>query len=154
MTALDPDPPDQTTMSDPTLGERNTVALDAQWSAVARGYRNALILAAVLGAVAIGASFAVHEPAIGPFICVGLALGGYNARKLWADTTNLDPKGDYPKGTVMKTSAARLGMITVFAVLVALVYRQDGWAVFVGLVIFQLVMMSLLIKPLRRVVAP
>ena len=51
----------------------------------------------------------------------------------------------------MKTSLSRLGIITVFAVLVALVYRQDGWAVFVGLVIFQLVMMALLIKPLRRV---
>ena len=49
---------------------------------------------------------------------------------------------------------SRLAIITVFAVLVALVYRQDGWAVFVGLVIFQLVMMSLLIKPLRRVIAP
>jgi hypothetical protein len=141
-------------MSDPTLGERNTVALDAQWSAVARGYRNALILAAVLGAVALGAGFAVHEPYIGPFICVGLALGGYNARKLWADTTSLDPGEEHPKGAVMKTSLSRLGIITVFAVLVALVYRQDGWAVFVGLVAFQLVMMSLLIKPLRRVVAP
>src|SRR5205823_1002900 len=68
-TVLDPDQPNQTTMSDPTLGERNTVALDAQWSAVARGYRNALILAAVLGLIAIGAGFAVGEPYIGPFIC-------------------------------------------------------------------------------------
>jgi hypothetical protein len=141
-------------MSDPTLGERNTVALDAQWSAVARGYRNALILAGVLGAASIGLGFAVHEPAIGPFICVGLGLGGFNARKLWADTTTLDAEVANPKTAVMKTSLSRLGIITVFAVLVALVYRQDGWAVFVGLVAFQLVMMSLLLKPLRRVVAP
>jgi hypothetical protein len=141
-------------MSDPTLGERNTVALDAQWSAVARGYRNALILAAVLGVIAVGAGFAVHEPYIGPFICVGLGLGGYNARKLWTDTTSLRGEVANPKTAVMKTSLARLAIITLFAVLVALVYRQDGWAVFVGLVIFQLVMMSLLIKPLRRVIAP
>jgi hypothetical protein len=141
-------------MSDPTLGERNMVALDAQWSAVARGYRNALILAAVLGLAAIGVGFAVHEPYVGPFICVGLGLGGYNARKLWKETTSLDPDVPSPRTAVVKTSLSRLGIITVFAVLVALVYRQDGWAVFVGLVIFQLVMMSLLIKPLRRVVAP
>jgi hypothetical protein len=141
-------------MSDQTLGERNTVALDAQWSAVARGYRNALILAAVLGVIALGAGFAVHEPYVGPFICVGLALGGYNARKLWSDTTSLDPNQPHPKGAVMKTSLSRLGVITLFALLVALVYRQDGWAVFVGLVIFQLEMMTLLIKPLRQVVAP
>jgi hypothetical protein len=140
-------------MSDPTHGERKTVALDAQWSAVARGYRNSLILAAVLGVVAIGVGFAAHEPYIGPFICVGLGLGGYNARKLWGDTSALNAESENPRAAVMKTSLSRLGIITVFAVLVALVYRQDGWAVFVGLVIFQLVMMSLLIKPLRRVVA-
>ena len=130
------------------------MALDAQWSAVARGYRNALILAAVLGVASIGIGFAVSEPAIGPFICVGLGLGGYNARKLWTDTQGLNPELPNPRSAVMKTSLSRLGIITVFAVLVALVYRQDGWAVFVGLVLFQLVMMTLLLRPLRRVVAP
>lgn len=130
------------------------MALDAQWSAVARGYRNALILAAVLGAIAIGVGFAAHEPYIGPFVCVGLGLGAYNARKLWNDTTSIDTSVPNPRSAVMKTSLARLGLITVFALLVALVYRQDGWAVFVGLVAFQLVMMSLLIGPLKRVMAP
>jgi uncharacterized membrane protein YgdD (TMEM256/DUF423 family) len=154
MTLLDPDPPDLTKMSDPTLGERNPVALDAQWSAVARGYRNALILAAVLGVIAVGAAFAAHEPFVGPFVCVGLGLGAYNARKLWSETTSLDGTEQNARTAIMKTSLSRLGIITVFAVLVALVYRQDGWAVFVGLVLFQLVMMALLIKPLRRVIAP
>jgi hypothetical protein len=131
-----------------------TVALDAQWSAVARGYRNALIVAAVLGLAAIGVGFAVSEPLIGPFICVGLALGGYNARKLWADTTGPKVAMADAKTAMMKTSLARLGIITLFALLVALLYHQDGWAVFVGLVVFQLEMMAMLIKPLRRVVAP
>jgi hypothetical protein len=140
-------------MSDQTHGERNTVALDAQWSAVARGYRNALILAAVLGAAALGLGFAIHEPYVGPFICVGLILGGYNARKLWSETSKLDGSETNPRARMVKTSLSRLSIITVFAVLVALLYRTDGWAVFVGLVIFQLVMMSLLIKPLRQVVA-
>jgi hypothetical protein len=54
----------------------------------------------------------------------------------------------------MKTSLSRLGIITLFALLVALLYRQDGWAVFVGLVVFQLVMMSMMLKPLRGVIAP
>jgi hypothetical protein len=140
--------------SDQTHGERNTVALDAQWSAVARGYRNALILAAVLGVVALGAGFAAHQPWVGPFICVGLILGGYNAKKLWGDTSNFSADMQNARTKIMKTSLSRLGIITVFAVLVALVYRADGWAVFVGLVIFQLVMMALLIKPLRGVIAP
>jgi hypothetical protein len=141
-------------MSDQTHGERKTVALDAQWSAVARGYRHALILAGVFGVLSLIVAFAMGAPIVGLFICVGLALGGYNARKLWGDTQALDAAAANPKAAVMKTSLARLGIITAFAVLVALVYRADGWAVFVGLVIFQLVMMSLLIKPLRQVAAP
>jgi hypothetical protein len=131
-----------------------TVALDAQWSAVARGYRNALIVAAVLGLVAIGLGFAAGEPLVGPFVCVGLALGGYNARKLWADTTGISGEISDARMAMMKTSLARLGIITAFAILVALLYRRDGWAVFVGLVAFQLDMMALLIGPLRRVAAP
>lgn len=130
------------------------MALDAQWSAVARGYRNALIVAAALGLIAIGAGFAAGEPLVGPFVCVGLLLGGYNAHKLWAETTNIKGEVTDARMAMVRTSLSRLGIITVFAILVALVYRQDGWAVFVGLVAFQLVMMALLIRPLRRVVAP
>ncbi|HVT20748.1 MAG TPA: hypothetical protein VHE57_05110 [Mycobacteriales bacterium] len=129
------------------------MALDAQWSAVARGYRNALILAAAFGAAAVAAGLAVGRPAIGPFVCFGLGMGGYNARKLWNDTQALNPSLPNPRTTVMKTSLARLGLISLFAFLVAALYRSNGWGIFVGLVAFQLVLMALLIGPLRRVVA-
>jgi hypothetical protein len=133
---------------------RKTVALDAQWSAVARGYRNVLIIAATLGVAAVIAGFAAGRPAIGLFICVGLGMGGYNARKLWVDTQSLDPSLSNPKAVVAKTSLVRLGLITLFAFLVAALWRSNGWGIFVGLVIFQIAMMSLLMGPLRRVAAP
>ncbi|HVV75369.1 MAG TPA: hypothetical protein VHC43_04975 [Mycobacteriales bacterium] len=129
------------------------MALDAQWSAVARGYRNALILAGALGAAAVAAGLAAGRPAIGPFVCVGLGMGGYNARKLWNDTQALNPSLPNPRTAVMKTSLTRLGLISVFAFLVAALYRSNGWGIFVGLVAFQFVLMTLLIGPLRRVVA-
>jgi predicted membrane protein len=141
-------------MSDPTNSERKTVALDAQWSAVARGYRNALITAAVFGVAAIAVGFATGRPAIGLFVCIGLGMGGYNARKLWTDTQALNADLQNPKTAVMKTSLARLGGITVFAFLVAALWRSNGWGIFVGLVLFQIAMMSLLVRPLRQVVAP
>jgi hypothetical protein len=140
--------------SDPTNSEGKTVALDAQWSAVARGYRNSLVLAAILGAAAVGLSIAAGRPGIGAFVCIGLAMGGYNARKLWNDTQALNADVENPKTAVMKTSLARLGLITLFAFLVAALWRTNGWGIFVGLVIFQLEMMSMLIRPLRRVVFP
>ncbi|HWC35044.1 MAG TPA: hypothetical protein VG650_09465 [Mycobacteriales bacterium] len=130
------------------------MALDAQWSAVARGYRNALILAAGLGVAAVVVSFVAGRLSVGLFVCLGLAMGGYNARKLWTDTRALDVSLQNPRTAVMKTSLARLGLITVFAFLVAALWRTNGWGIFVGLVLFQLEMMSLLLGPLRRVVAP
>lgn len=130
------------------------MALDAQWSAVARGYRNALILAAVFGVGAVAIGFAAGRPAVGLFVCMGLAMGGYNARKLWNDTQALNAEVPNPKTAVMKTSLARLGGITVFAFLIAALWRTNGWGIFVGLVLFQIAMMSLLVRPLRRVVFP
>jgi hypothetical protein len=130
------------------------VALDAQWSAVARGYRNSLIVAAVLGLIAVAVSLLADRPGLGAFVCIGLAMGGYNARKLWTDTQALNVDVQNPKTTVMKTSLARLGLITVFAFLVAALWRTNGWGVFVGLVAFQIEMMSMLLGPLRRVAMP
>jgi predicted membrane protein len=133
---------------------RKTVALDAQWSAVARGYRNVLIIAAALGVAALAGGFAAGRPPIGVFVCIGLGMGAYNARKLWADTQALDAGLSNPKTVVAKTSLARLGLITLFAFLVAALWRNNGWGIFVGLVMFQIAMMSLLMGPLRRVAAP
>jgi len=128
------------------------VALDAQWSAVARGYRHALILAGALGLAALGASIGFGAPIAGAFVCLGLGLGGYNSRRLWTETTKLTGKEDSPRQFMVLTSAKRLGLVTVLAFLIALAYREVGWTVFVGLVVFQLVMMAMLLRPLRRLV--
>jgi hypothetical protein len=45
-------------------------------------------------------------------------------------------------------------MITVFAFLVALAYRPLGWTVFIGLLVFQVLLMSVIAKPLTRIVRP
>ena len=65
------------------------VALDAQWSAVARGYRVVLILAGAVGFAAVVACALTGYALAGLFICVGLGLGGWNSRRLWADTQKL-----------------------------------------------------------------
>jgi len=132
------------------------VALDAQWSAVARGYRFALILAFVLGAAAVIACTLTGYALAGMFICVGLGLGGWNSRRLWSDTEKLvdgsKTAGEKWRGPAATASAKRLGLITVIAFLVALAYRPLGWTVFIGLLVFQVVLMAALAKPLSRVV--
>jgi hypothetical protein len=146
------------------------VALDAQWSAVARGYRVALILALVVGAVALVTCTLTGYPLAGMFICVGLALGGWNSRRLWTDTEKLvdgshsapveeaEPSAVRPvtqwRGPAASSTAKRLGLITLIAFLVALAYRPLGWTVFLGLLAFQVLLMTLLAAPLRKVVRP
>ena len=134
------------------------MALDAQWSAVARGYRFALILAAVVGAAAVVVSTITHHWLAGVFICVGLALGGWNSRRLWTDTKLLTSgeaqPGDRVRGPALAASAKRLGMITLLAFLIALAYRPLGWTVFLGLVVFQVVMVVAVLPPLKRIVRP
>ncbi|HET6865656.1 MAG TPA: hypothetical protein VFH80_07020 [Solirubrobacteraceae bacterium] len=134
------------------------MALDAQWSAVARGYRFALILAAVVGVAAVVASTAAGHWLAGVFICVGLGLGGWNSRKLWMDTQLLTngsaEAGDRVRGPALAASAKRLGLITILAFLIALAYRPLGWTVFLGLVVFQVVMVVAVLPPLKRIVRP
>jgi hypothetical protein len=146
------------------------VALDAQWSAVARGYRVALILALVVGAVALVACTVAGYPLAGMFICIGLGLGGWNSRRLWTDTEKLvdgsqsapvevdEPTAVRPvtqwRGPAAASTAKRLGLITLIAFLVALAYRPLGWTVFLGLLAFQMLLMTMLAAPLRKVVRP
>jgi hypothetical protein len=134
------------------------VALDAQWSAVARGYRFALVSAALVGAAALVTTALTGYPLAGLFICVGLGLGGWNSRRLWTDTQTLvdgsQTPGERWHGPAATATAKRLGLITIIAFLVALAYRPLGWTVFLGLLVFQVLLMVMLAAPLRRVVRP
>jgi hypothetical protein len=134
------------------------VALDAQWSAVARGYRFALLAAALVGVAALAACALVGYPLAGFFICVGLALGSWNSRRLWSDTEKLvdgtQTPGERWRGPAATATAKRLGLITLIAFLVAVAYRPLGWTVFLGLLVFQVLLMALLASPLRKVVRP
>ena len=132
------------------------MALDAQWSAVARGYRYTLILALLVGLAAISACALAGYPLAGMFICVGLGLGGWNSRRLWTDTEKLAdgsaPAGDRVRGPALASSARRLGLVTLISFLVALAYRPLGWTVFLGLLVFQVVMVATVAPPPRRVI--
>jgi len=58
------------------------------------------------------------------------------------------------RGPAATSTGKRLGLITLIAFLVALAYRPLGWTVFVGLLVFQVLLMALLAVPLRKVVRP
>jgi hypothetical protein len=90
------------------------------------------------------------------FICVGLALGSWTSRRMWTDTEKLvdgsQTPGEKWRGPAATSTAKRLGLITLIAFLVALAYRPLGWTVFVGLLVFQVLLMAMLANPLRKAV--
>jgi hypothetical protein len=124
----------------------------AGWKAVARRYQVTLAVAALLGVLSVGLGLAAGAPLGGAFGAIGLGLGAYNGRRLWTDTTSLKGEVTDARKSMAASSLRRLGLVTMLAFLIALLYRQQGWAVFVGLMAFQLLMVGLLIRPLRTVV--
>lgn len=133
--------------------ELPAVFREAEWKSVYRHFQLVLAIAAVLAVVAVIVGFAVGHPMGGAFIVIGLILGTYNARRLWTDTTSLKGEITDARKAMGAKSLRRLGLVTLLAFLFAVGWRHDdGWAVFVGLVIFQLVMMTMLIKPLKHAV--
>ncbi|MGI8680294.1 MAG: ATP synthase subunit I [Jatrophihabitans sp.] len=106
----------------------------------AANLRRSMVIAAVLGALAIILASLQGHPLMGVFGCVGLALGAANNRMLQRSVIHRVRDGLSKKrfnGGVF----GRLGGITVIAVCIALLFRPDGLGVFIGLAVFHFLML-------------
>ena len=122
-------------------------------SATANLRRSALV-SAVLGVAAIVVlSFAGH-PLMGVFGSLGLALGAVNNRLLqksvlsYAADANIDRK-HFRRGVM-----GRLGAITLVAIGFGFLVQPDGLGVFVGLAVFQVLMLVGAAVPVFRSLRP
>jgi hypothetical protein len=129
--------------------------LDVHWGAVARGYRVSLLISGVLAVLALVVCALVGKWEAGVFIVVGLGLGLWNSRRLWADTLKLTDgtaeAGESWRGPAVGATARRLGLITLIGILVAIAFQPLGWTVFLGLLAFQLLLMAVVLPSLRKV---
>jgi hypothetical protein len=113
-------------------------------SAVANLRRSARV-AAVLGVLAIVLCSVAGHPWLGVFGLIGLALGAGN-------NYLLDSAADKKK--LRQGVMVRLGSITLLAIGVALLVRPDGFGVFVGLAVFQVLMLVGAAVPVFRSLRP
>ncbi len=121
-------------------------------SAVAN-LRRSVLISVVLGiGSVIVASFYGH-PLFGMFVCVGLALGAVNNHMLQRSVIRR-AHGDVTKQRFNGGVFGRLGSITVFSILLALVVRPDGLGTFAGLAVFQVLMLVGAAVPLFRSFRP
>jgi hypothetical protein len=121
-------------------------------SAVANLRRAVRISIALSIAAIVGCSIAGH-PLMGVFAAAGLALGAVNTRVLQKSVI-ARAMGEVSKGRFNGSVMMRLGGVTLIALVVALLVRPDGLAIFVGLAFFQVLMLVGAAVPVFRSLRP
>lgn len=116
--------------------------------------RRSAVVACVLGVVAIiVCSFAGH-PFMGVFGCVGLALGAANNYLLQRAVQQFGSDVTLGKSKFRRGVMGRLSAITVLSIGIAILDRPDGLGIFVGLAIFQILMLVGAAVPVFRSLRP
>ncbi|MGI8879942.1 MAG: ATP synthase subunit I [Jatrophihabitans sp.] len=113
-----------------------------------------MVLAAVLGLLAIIVLSIAGHPLMAVFACLGLGLGALNNRMLQASVIRYGSNPDLSRKHFTAGVAARLGGITIVAIVLALLVRPDGLGTFAGLAVFQLIMLVGAALPVFRSLRP
>jgi hypothetical protein len=119
----------------------------------AANLRRSVVISAVLGIVAIVIASVAGHPLAGVFGCVGLALAALNNQMLQKSVVQFATSG-VTKGTFRGGVMLRLGGITIVSIIIALLFRPDGYATFAGLAVFHILMLVGAAVPVFRSLRP
>ncbi|PZS36249.1 MAG: hypothetical protein DLM58_02175 [Pseudonocardiales bacterium] len=119
----------------------------------AANLRRSALVAGGLGIASIVVLSIAGHPLMGVFFTFGLALGALNNAMLQRSVIQ------YASSSVTKRKFTggvmlRLSGITIIAIAIALVIRPDGYGTFVGLAVFQILMLVGAAVPVLRSVRP
>jgi hypothetical protein len=106
----------------------------------AANLRRSVVLSAALGAIAIAILSVAGHPMAGVFGCLGMALAALNNLMLQKSVIQFASSG-VTKGRFSGGVMLRLGGITIVSVILALLFRPDGYATFAGLAVFHVLML-------------
>jgi hypothetical protein len=120
----------------------------------AANLRRSVVLSAVLGVLAIVVLSVEGHPLMGVFGFVGLGLGALNNRMLQRSVLRYAADAEMGKKQFRRGVMARLSTVTLIAAGLGLWLRPDGLAVFVGLAVFQVLMLIGAAVPVFRSVRP
>jgi hypothetical protein len=121
----------------------------------AANLRRSMVVAAVLGVISIVALAFVGHALMGVFGCLGLALGAVNNRMLQLSVLRYAKAGGaVTKKQFRRGVMGRLAALTLIALGCALLVRPDGLGVFVGLAVFQVLMLVGAAIPVFRSLRP
>ena len=123
-------------------------------ASAAANLRRSVVLGAILGGVATVVLSIEGHPWMGLFGLVGLFLGALNNRMLQKSVLRYAASETMGKKQFRRGVMARLGLVTLIALAVGLLLRPDGLGVFVGLAVFQILMLIGAAAPVFRSLRP
>jgi hypothetical protein len=107
----------------------------------AANLRRSAIVACILGVAAIAVTAAMGHPLIGIFAFLGMVLAALNNRLLQGSLARYSADPSIKRAQISRKVFLRLIGLTAIAFGFALLVRPDGLAVFVGLAVFQVLML-------------
>jgi hypothetical protein len=109
---------------------------------VGRRYRLVLIVSPIAGLTGLIVLSVLGYPVAGIALCVGLFIGFVNSRMVIAQAAKFTQMENPDKRALTLGVLQRLGVLTAVALLIAFAFRPQGFTVFIGLAVFQLLMMG------------
>lgn len=120
----------------------------------AANLRRSALLGAVIGVVATVVCTVEGHPLMGVFGFLGLGLGAYNNKLLQKSVLRYATQPEIGKKQFRRGVMGRLGIITMLALVLGLLVQPDGLGVFVGLAVFQILMLVGAAVPVFRSLRP
>jgi hypothetical protein len=116
----------------------------------ARNYQRSLLITAGIAAVGLAVLWATVSLQAGVLFCAGLGLGVLNSQMVQRSLVRAVTEGTADRKAITLGVLRRLALITALAAGLAYFYRPDGWLVFVGLMIFQMLTIATVLGGLAR----
>ncbi|MEO6886111.1 MAG: hypothetical protein ABI232_07490 [Jatrophihabitantaceae bacterium] len=120
----------------------------------AANLRRAALLSVLLGVIAIIVLSVAGHPLMGVFGFLGLGLGALNNHMLQTSVVRYAADVAMGRKQFRHGVLARLGTITLIAAGIGFWLRPDGLGVFVGLAVFQILMLIGAAVPVFRTLRP
>jgi hypothetical protein len=119
----------------------------------AANLRRSVLIGAALGIVTLIVLSVAGHPLMGVFGILGLALGAVNNRMLQKSVVRY-AQTEVTRKQFRRGVISRLGFITLLAIGLGFFVRPDGLGVFVGLAVFQILMLVGASVPVFRSLRP
>jgi hypothetical protein len=107
-----------------------------------RHYRTVLIVSPIVGLIGLVVLCVLGHPIAGAALCVGLFMGYVNSRMVIAQMVKFAQMENPSRRALTVGVLQRLGILTAVALMIAFTFRPDGFAVLIGLAVFQLLVMG------------